>query len=137
MYCVKGDMISKIMLPITLVDGYPLYLMRNQTYRGRVVLAYDEHVGKIAQMEPEKCAEFFMAVQKVAKALTAVFAPGQVNIGMYADKMCHLHCHITPKYEDAPDWGGIFQMNPQPPMLLSEEEYEEMCGQIREALKVL
>lgn len=137
MYCAKGDMISKIMIPIGEVDGFPLYIMRNQTYMGRVVLAYNEHIGKIAQMEQKKCAEFFLAVQKVTKALTEVFEPQQINIGMYGDKMSHLHCHITPKYENMPDWGGVFQMNPQPPVFLSEEEYEKMSSQIRLALRAL
>ena len=137
MYCAKGDKLEQIMRPIGQVDGYPLYLLRNQTYRGRVVLAYDEHVGKLAGMEPEKCERFFLAVRKTAQALTEVFAPGQVNIGMYADKMSHLHCHIVPKYEDGPDWGGTFQMDPQPPVILAEAEYEKMGKAIAEALRQL
>lgn len=133
-YCRKDDGLKQVMIPIGQVDGYPLYLMRNQTYRGRVVLAYDEHIGKMAQMEEEKCAKFFLAVRKVAKALTDVFMPGQINIGMYADKMSHLHCHITPKYENGPDWGGTFQMNPRPPVILTETEYRKMGEAITKAL---
>ena len=135
MYCNKGDELTQTMVPIGAVDGYPLYLMRNQTYRGRVVLAYHEHIGKIGEMPPAKCAEFFLAVRKTARALTVVFQPGQINIGMYADKMSHLHCHITPKYENGPDWGGIFQMNPQPPVLMTEREYQQLGHQIMDALK--
>jgi len=47
--------------------------------------------------------------------------------------MSHLHCHITPKYPDGPDWGGIFQMNPQPPVILTDDEYENMIHKIRDA----
>ena len=132
MYCDKGEELRQIMLPVCEIEGFPLYLMKNQTYYGRVVLAYDEHIGKIAEMGEKKCSDFFHAVQKTAALLTEVFRPGQVNIGMYADKMSHLHCHITPKYPEGPDWGGIFQMNPQPPVLLTDVEYAEMIGKIRD-----
>lgn len=133
MYCDKGEELWQIMLPVCEIEGFPLYLMKNQTYYGRVVLACDEHIGKIAEMGEKKCIDFFHAVQKTAALLTEVFHPGQVNIGMYADKMSHLHCHITPKYPDGPDWGGIFQMNPQPPVILTDDEYENMIHKIRDA----
>lgn len=133
MYCNKNEQLNSVMIPICEIGGFPLYLMRNQTYRGRVVLDYGRHVGKIAEMEEERCMDFFDAVRKTAAALTAVFAPGQINIGMYADKMCHLHCHIVPKYPDGPDWGAVFRMDPQPPVLLQDKEYEEMARRIREA----
>lgn len=131
MYCDKGEQLNSVMLPVCEIEGFPLYLMKNQTYRGRVVLACDGHIGKIADMDEEKSGKFFHAVYQTASILTEVFHPGQVNIGMYADKMSHLHCHITPKYPDGPDWGGIFIMDPQPPELLSGEEYEDMIRMIK------
>lgn len=137
MYCVKEEELQKLMIPICEIDGFPLYFMRNQTYLGRVVLAYNEHIGKVTEISKEKCSQFFLAVQKVAAILTEVFKPGQINIGMYADKMSHLHCHITPKYPDAPDWGGVFQMHPQPPVLLKEEEYQGYIKKIRNAAIVM
>ena len=136
MYCKKGEELLQTMVPLGDVDGYPLYLMRNQTYKGRVVLAYDKHIGKIAEMDAHKCAGFFLAVRKTARALTEVFHPGQINIGMYADKMSHLHCHITPKYENGPEWGDVFQMNPQPPILLPESKYQEIGRKIMEAISL-
>ena len=122
-YCDQGEDIEAIMLPVCDVDGYPLYFMKNQTYRGRVVLAYDQHIKKPSDMDPEKAASFFGAVYKVCCVLDRIYAPGQINTGMFADKMCHLHCHIVPKYEDGPEWGSMFLMNPEPPVLLSDADY--------------
>lgn len=134
-YCDKDENLVKIMLPICEVDGYPLYLMKNQAYRGRVVLAYDEHIGTIAQMPEDKCEAFFNAVRKVCMVLEELFAPGQINIGMYADKMSHLHCHIVPKYPDSLDWGNVFTMNPEPQTILAEEKYADMIEKIRVAIE--
>ena len=135
MYCTKNEALLNIMIPICDVDGFPLYLNRNQTYRGRTILAYDNHTGKIADMEMKRGAEFFSAVQKVTKAITEVFNPRQINLGTFGDKMCHVHFHIVPKYEGGVDFGGVFQMNPQPEVRLNEEEYDEMIKSIRESLQ--
>lgn len=137
MYCAKGEKLASVMLPVCEVDGYPLYLYKNQMYRGRVVLAYSEHIHAIADMSAENCVKFFLAVRKTAKILTEAFAPDQINIGMYADKMCHLHCHIVPKYEGGPDWGGSFRMNSDPPVILTRAEYAELTAAIQKAAAFL
>ena len=41
--------------------------------------------------------------------------------------------HLVPKYEGGDEWGGTFQMNPGK-TYLTEEEYQEMIGKIRENL---
>ena len=134
MYCTKNETLRSIMLPVCEVDGFSLYLHRNQTYLGRCVLAYCDHVATVAEMDTQTEMRFFAAAQKVARALTDVFSPGQINMGMYADKVRHAQIHIVPKYEGGPDWGDTFRMNPQPEKLLSPQEYEQMIARIREAL---
>ena len=41
-----------------------------------------------------------------------------------------LEFHLAPKYEDGPDFGGTFTMNPQK-VYLSEQEYKEMVEKIK------
>ena len=134
MYCARNENLTNLMLPICCIDGFNLYLLKNQAYLGRCVLAYHDHVGTVAEMDPQVEMRFFAAAQKVARALTNVFSPGQINMGMYADKVRHAHIHIVPKYEGGLDWGGIFQMNPQPEKLLSTQEYEQLIQKIREEI---
>ena len=133
-YCAKGDDLTSIMIPISEVDGFPLYLFRNQAYRGRTILAYNDHVAKIAEMDEATCARFYLAVRKVCIATQKAFNPGQINIGMFADTVTHLHCHIVPKYEGGLDWGATFQMNPQPAALLADAEYDTIIAKIIAAL---
>lgn len=135
MYCAENENLTNIMIPICDVDGFKLYLHKNQTYLGRSILAYNDHVATVAEMDSEVCKSFFAAAQKVTRALTEVLHPGQINLGMYADKVRHAHIHFAPKYEGGPDWGGIFQMNPLPEKHLSQEEYEELIDRIKAAIK--
>lgn len=135
MYCAKNEALNKIMLPVCDIDGFELYLLRNQAHRGRMVLAYNDHIGKLAEMDEKTCAAFFLAARKVARAMTKVFAPTQINLGMYADLLFHSHIHLVPKYEGCIDFGGVFQMNPMPEVFLSEEEYEAVAQAIKAALQ--
>jgi diadenosine tetraphosphate (Ap4A) HIT family hydrolase len=50
--------------------------------------------------------------------------PNKINYGASADKQCHLHFHIVPKYADRHNWGSTFEMMPQPKLLLSDAEYQ-------------
>lgn len=134
MYCEKGEKLSSLMLYICDVDGFPLYLNRNQAHAGRVILACDTHIPKISDLSSEKSAAFFGAVHKVCIGLTKVFNPDQINIGMYGDTVTHVHCHIVPKYKDKLDWNGVFQMSPQPPVNLDDEALMERAAAIRNAL---
>lgn len=134
MYCTEDERLSNLMLPVCKVGRFQLYLNKNQTYRGRSILAFNRHVGKLSDLSKQENADFFDAVHTVAQALQKTFSPGQINIGLYADKVPHLHCHFAPKYVDELDWGGTFQMNPTPEVFLSEQEYQEIISQIRENL---
>lgn len=135
MYCTENETLTNIMMPVCEVDGFKLYLHKNQTYLGRSILAYNDHAGTVAEMDPENCKKFFGAAQKVTQAITEVLNPGQINLGMYADKVRHAHIHFAPKYEGGPDWGGIFQMNPLPEKHLSEEEYADLIAKIKAAIE--
>ena len=134
MYCDKGEELSSKMDFICVVDGFPLYLNKNQAHCGRVILVCDEHIPKISEMDPQKSADFFAAVHKVTRALDEVYHPDQINIGMYGDTVTHAHCHIVPKYNGGDEWGGTFQMNPGK-VTLTDAEYEEMAEALRQALK--
>lgn len=134
-YCAKNEALMNIMYPVCEIDGFPLYLFKNQTYRGRVVLAYTKHVGMLAEMDDAECAAFFAAAHKAIKALNAVFAPAQINLGMFGDLVRHSHLHLVPKYEGGSEFGGTFIMNPEPGVYLTDEEYEQLAASIRAALK--
>ena len=114
------------------IPGY-LYLFKEQSKRGRVILAYKDHVSEMVDISDEERNAFFADVNKVAKALHKVFKPNKVNYGAYGDTGCHLHMRLAPKYEGGDEWGSTFQMNPDK-IYLTDEEYEEMAQAIRDAL---
>ena len=132
-YCMQGELVAKFGYPICQMDSGYLYLFKEQSKRGRVILAYKDHVSEMVDISDEERNAFFADVNKVAKALHKVFKPNKVNYGAYGDTGCHLHMHLVPKYEGGDEGGSTFQMNPDK-IYLTDEEYEEMAQAIRDAL---
>ena len=132
-YCMQGELVAKFGYPICKMDSGYLYLFKEQSHPGRVILAHNEHVSELIDLSDEDRNIFFADIAKVSRAIHKVFNPIKVNYGAYGDTGCHLHFHLVPKYENEYEWGGVFEMNPGK-TLLTDAEYEEIAEKIRQAL---
>lgn len=130
-YCTKNSDLTDIMIKICDLDASTLYLFKEQTYRGRCLVAFKEHKSEIFHLTDEERNAFMKDVARVANAMDKAFNPTKINYGAYADKMTHLHYHIVPKYEGGPSFGGTFEMMPNPKVLLSDAEYNELIEKIK------
>lgn len=111
-----------------------LYLFKEQTHRGRCVVAYRGHVNELFELPDAELVEFTRDVARAAKAMKAAFAPNKINYGAYSDKLPHLHMHLVPKYEGGAAWGTPFEMMPANKTFLGQAEYAELIAAIRAKL---
>ena len=133
-YCAEGEYLAVFGIKIVELPATKLYLFKEQSHRGRVIVASKRHVSEITALTDEERDAFFADVNRVAKALHAVFKPTKVNYGAYGDTGHHLHFHLVPKYaDDEFEWGGVFAMNPKR-KFLSDAEYAELVQSIKSAL---
>ena len=130
---MQGELVAKFAYPICKMDSGFLYLFKEQSHPGRVILAHDRHVSELIDLTDEERDQFFADIAKVSRAIHRVFNPNKVNYGAYGDTGCHLHFHLVPKYEGEYEWGDVFEMNPGK-TLLTDAEYEEIAEKIRQAL---
>ncbi|MDH6311240.1 diadenosine tetraphosphate (Ap4A) HIT family hydrolase [Dysgonomonas sp. PFB1-18] len=133
LYCNKNQTLHDLMIEICPLKVSTVYLFREQTYKGRCVVAYKDHAKELYELKGEELLAFMEDVNKVAQALKDIFAPEKINYGAYSDKLPHLHIHLAPKYTDGADFGSTFVMNPQK-TYLTDEEYMEMLAAIRSKL---
>ncbi len=133
LYCQNNEALNNLMIQIAHLSVSRVFLFKEQTYRGRCLVAYDEHVNDLFELSAEKRDAFMDDVTRVTRAMDKVFHPEKINYGAYSDKLSHLHFHLAPKYVDGPDYGSVFQMNPGK-VYLSNQEYEEMIKAIKENL---
>ena len=133
LYCARNQVQHDLMIKICDLNVSTLFLFKEQTYRGRCVVAYKDHVNELFELSDENLTAFMKDVTHVAKALSIAFKAKKINMGVYSDKLQHLHFHLAPKYVDGPDYGGTFAMNPQK-VYLSDEEYIDIISQITTTL---
>lgn len=129
-YCVGGELLDKFGIKICDLNVSQLVLFKEQSHRGRCVVAYKDHVSELVNINEEERTAFMNDVVRVSNAIHKAFNPDKVNYGAYGDTGCHLHMHLVPKYKDGFEWGGTFEMNPGK-TLLTDEEYQEIIDKIK------
>lgn len=129
LYCQRNELQKSLMIEICDLKVSTLFLFREQTHRGRCVVAFKNHVNELFELTEEERNLFMADVCNVAKAMSNAFKPTKINYGAYSDKLPHLHFHLVPKYEDGVGFGGTFEMNPQK-VYLSDAEYSEVIEKI-------
>ncbi len=130
LYCQNNDTLHDLMIEIAHLGVSRVFLFKEQTYRGRCLVAYDGHVDDLNELSDEQRDAFMADVARVTRAMKAAFNPEKINYGAYSDKLSHLHFHLAPKYVGGPDYGGTFRMNPGE-VYLTDAEYADMIAKIK------
>ena len=133
LYCQNNETLHSLMIEVAQLSVSRMFIFREQTYRGRCLVAYKDHVDDLNLLSDADRNAFMSDVAKVTRAMQAVFHPDKINYGAYSDTLEHLHFHLIPKYEGGPDWGGVFHMNPRQ-VYLTDAEYQEMAEQLKAQL---
>lgn len=128
-YCDEGKLLDEFGIKIMELPASKVYLFREQTHKGRVIVAHKDHVGELVDLTEDDRNAYMADVVRVAAALHKAFRPDKVNYGAYGDTGHHLHFHLVPKYRDEAEWGGVFDMNPGA-VTLSDQEYADLHAQI-------
>lgn len=130
LYCTNNQTLKDLMIEFAQLRVSRAFLFKEQTYYGRCLVAYKDHVNDLNELSDEERNAFMADVTQVTRAMQKTFNPIKINYGAYSDKLSHLHFHLAPKYVDGPDYGGTFQMNPGK-VYLSDVEYQNMIEKIK------
>ena len=131
LYCRKDQRLQDLMIEIMPLQVSTLYLFKEQTHRGRCVVAYRNHVNELFELSDGELTVFMRDVAHAAKAIKTAFSPNKINYGAYSDKLPHLHVHLVPKYEGGAAWGSPFEMMPANKKLLPEAEYLSLIATLK------
>mgnify|MGYP001775723131 FL=1 len=133
LYCQNNERQHNLMIEVAKLSVSRLFIFKEQTYRGRCLVAYDGHVDDLNLLSDDQRNAFMADVARTTRAMQKVFNPDKINYGAYSDTLSHLHFHLVPKYAGGPDFGGVFRMNPQE-VYLSDEEYADMAENLKKEL---
>ena len=79
-YCMQGELVAKFGYPVCEMETGFLYLFKEQSKRGRVILAYKDHVSEMIDISDDERSAFFADVSKVSRAVHKVFQPDKVYL---------------------------------------------------------
>jgi diadenosine tetraphosphate (Ap4A) HIT family hydrolase len=133
-YCAKDDRLYRLMIEICKLEVSTLFLFREQTYRGRCVVALNAHETELFRLDRETLCAFSRDVAKTAAALQRAFGAAKINYAIYGDLVSHLHYHVVPKQKNGHNWGEPFAVHPSPEKYLGEQDYTEVIATIRKHL---
>lgn len=129
-YCARDERLTEILIEICRREVSTLFLFREQTYRGRCVVALDAHETELFRLDPDTLQRFSRDVARTAAAIQRVLAPDKINYAIFGDLVPHLHDHVVPKYRGSASWGEPFTLHPPARQYLSEDGYRQLIGSI-------
>lgn len=130
LYCTRNQTQKDLMIDICDLEVSRVFLFKEQTYKGRCLVAHKDHLDELFELSDEERNKFMKDVARVCKAMSVALGAEKINMGAYADTLSHLHFHLIPKYIGGPDYPGIFQMNPKA-VYLSDEENKALIEKIK------
>lgn len=133
LYCRRNQTQKDLMIEICNLSVSTVFLFKEQSYKGRCIVAYKDHAKELYELQGNELLLFMEDVNKVARAINELFSPAKINYGAYSDKLPHLHIHLVPKYIDEIDYGSIFVMNPQK-VYFTETKYTKLIDQLKNKL---
>ena len=132
-YCMENELLDAFGIKICELNESKLYLFKEQSHKGRVIVAHKKHVSELVDLTESERGAYLEDICKVSNALHKAFSPKKVNYGAYGDTGCHLHFHLVPKYENEFEYGSTFEMNPKR-VTLSDKEYADLIEKIKACL---
>jgi ATP adenylyltransferase len=134
-YCTRDAGLTRLMIEVGQLPHSTVYLLRNQFFPGRCVVAYRDHRRELYALTAAERAAYMDEVAEVARAVAELFHADKMNYGIFGDEVSHLHVHLAPKVRGTAAWGKSFPtQEEQAPVLLTPEEYEQRRQALRTRL---
>lgn len=130
-YCTKNQDLQNLMIEIAKLKVSTLYLNKDQTHRGRCIIALDKHVTELFHLSKIELHQFMDDVSRAAEIIQTTFKPNKINYAIYGDLVSHLHFHLVPKYEGSLEWGEAFNNSPRTKQILEDTDYRVIVSALQ------
>ena len=134
-YCGMTHRLADEMDFVTELKASKVYLLKDQTYYGRCVVAFIKHRRELFELTQAELHDYMDDIVLTAKAVKKVSGCQKVNYSIYGDLAEHLHFHIVPKFPESPNWGRPFLFDSDPPALLSVQKTSALTNVLIGELK--
>ena len=84
LYCQNNETLHNLMIEIAQLSVSRVFLFKEQTYRGRCLVAYKDHVNDLNELTDEERNAFMADVARVTRAMQKAFQPEKINYGAFS-----------------------------------------------------
>ena len=81
LYCQNNDTLHSLMIQIAELSVSRVFLFKEQSYRGRCLVAYKDHVNDLFELSDEERNAFMADVAGVTRAMDKAFKREKTNYG--------------------------------------------------------
>ena len=67
-YCMEGALVAKFGIKICELETSKVYLFKEQSHKGRVIVAHKKHVGDMTELTDEERCDYFTDVARVSES---------------------------------------------------------------------
>ena len=96
LYCQNNETLHNLMIEIAPLSVSRVFLFKEQTYRGRCLVAYKDHVNDLFELSDEERNAFMADVARVTRAMDKAFHPEKINYGAPPGDTFPLWRHSVP-----------------------------------------
>jgi diadenosine tetraphosphate (Ap4A) HIT family hydrolase len=120
------------MIEIIVMEVSTLFLLKDQIFKGRCILALNDHKKEIFDLNRDERNSFFEDLSIAANSIYQCFKPDKINYAIFGDLVPHFHVHLVPKYKKGPLWGKAFCLESVSPFIPSDQELISRVNKIKE-----
>ena len=131
-YCMEGELVAQFGIKICELPSSKVYLFKEQSHKGRVIVAHKKHVSEITELTAEERAAYIEDINHVAEALHKAFHP-QKSTTVLTVIPAIISTSISFQIYRRLRVGRHFCMNPGE-KFLSDEEYAALIEEIKKYL---
>ena len=73
-YCVEGELLDAFGIKICELESSKVYLFKEQSHLGRVIVAHKKHVSELVELSQEELHLYFDEVAKLPMCFTNYFS---------------------------------------------------------------
>ena len=77
---MEGDLVAQFGIKICELPSSKVYLFKEQSHKGRVIVAHKKHVSEIVELTAEERAAYMEDINHVAEALHKAFHPQKIKM---------------------------------------------------------
>lgn len=87
-------------------DNSVFFLNWDQTYRGRSMLVFKNHIEDFFNLAPSQILQILPEIRVCERALKEGFGADRINYLFMGNQAGHFHLHFVPRYKDDANWGS-------------------------------